>query len=211
MLCTETVSKSTLELLKKLMNEPSLNGFILVGGTALALQLGHRISIDIDLFSVSPFQSDILANDLRINHSFELDFIAKNTLKGEIQGIKVDCIAHQYPWLQQYTILENIRMASIPDIAAMKLNAIAGDGTRVKDFIDIAFLSSKMSLNQMLNSYAAKYNSNPIMPLKAILYYRDLNFNEPVNMANSKRFIWKDIETQLHKMHKFPDKIFNDE
>ena len=211
MLCTETVSKSTLELLKKLMNEPSLNGFILVGGTALALQLGHRISIDIDLFSVSPFQSDILANDLRINHSFELDFIALNTLKGEIQGIKVDCIAHQYPWLHKNTIIENIRMASISDIAAMKLNAIAGDGTRVKDFIDIAFLSSRMSLNQMLNSYAIKYNSNPIMPLKAILYYNDLNFNEPVNMANSKRFIWKDIEKRLYKMQKFPDKIFNDE
>jgi predicted nucleotidyltransferase len=87
MLHKETVEKPTLELLIKLMNDNSLKEFVLVGETALALQLGHRISIDLDLFSISAFDSIDLENYLRINYNFELDFIALNTLKGEIEGI----------------------------------------------------------------------------------------------------------------------------
>jgi hypothetical protein len=208
MLHKETVEKPTLELLIKLMNDNSLKEFVLVGGTALALQLGHRISIDLDLFSISAFDSIDLGNYLRINYNFELDFIALNTLKGEIEGIQLDFITHQYPWVQTQNIIEDIRLASFTDIAAMKLNAISGNGTRVKDFIDIAFLSSEISLNQMLIAYEQKYKSNPLMPLKGLLYYDDINFNEPIKMTGKDSFNWKVIEKRLKQMHKFPDKIF---
>jgi len=190
------------------MNDTALKEFVLVGGTALALQLGHRISVDIDLFSVEPFESIILGDYLRVNYNFELDFIANNTLKGEIDGIQLDLITHQYPWLQKQFIHENIRLASVMDIAAMKLNAISGNGTRLKDFIDIAELSYKISLNQMLAAYEQKYMSNPIMPLKGLLYYEDINFNEPIKMAENNSCNWKAIENRLKLMHKFPDKIF---
>jgi hypothetical protein len=132
----ETVEKPTLELLIKLMNDNSLKEFVLVGGTALALQLGHRISIDLALFSISAFDSIDLGNYLRINYNFELDFIALNTLKGEIEGIQLDFITHQYPWVQTQNIIENIRLASFTDIAAMKLNAISGNGTILSKISD---------------------------------------------------------------------------
>jgi hypothetical protein len=110
--------------------------------------------------------------------------------------------------VQTQNIIENIRLASFTDIAAMKLNAISGNGTRVKDFIDIAFLSSEISLNQMLIAYEQKYKSNPLMPLKGLLYYDGINFNEPIKMTGKDSFNWKVIEKRLKLMHKFPDKIF---
>lgn len=96
MLHTETVARPTLELLKKLENECIMSKFNLAGGTALALYLGHRISVDLDLFSSEPFDNHQLEIFLHDNYGFRTDFMERNTLKGTIEGIKVDCIAHQY-------------------------------------------------------------------------------------------------------------------
>ena len=76
-----------------------------------------------------------------------------------------------------------IRLASLEDICAMKLNAIAGNGTRIKDFIDVAFLSAKFSLQQMLDFYEQKYHANPLMPLKGLVYFADIDKTAPVKMA----------------------------
>jgi hypothetical protein len=189
------------------MGDQQMKDFILVGGTALSLQLGHRISIDIDLFSTDPFNENNLADYLRQKYNFVLDFLSKNTLKGEINGVQVDCIAHQYPWINSFRQDEHIRIAGYDDIAAMKLNAIIGNGTRVKDFIDLAFLSCKIPFNQMLKGYETKYNSNPVIAVKAITYFEDINFNEPIKMTGSG-FEWKKIEKRLKEMQNFPDRIF---
>jgi len=210
MLFLETVEEPTLELLNNIMQDAEFNDFILVGGTALALQLGHRISIDIDLFSVNPFDQDKLADHLRENYNFILDFISSNTLKGEIDRVQFDCISHRYPWLEENIITGNIRMANMIDIAAMKLNAIAGSGTRLKDFVDIAYLSAKFSLNQMLQAYGKKYNSNPVMPLKALVYFDDIMFDQPIKMAGDKSYDWNLIEQRLQMMHKNPDKVLGE-
>lgn len=208
MLHEQTVEKHTLELLKRLMVDPAFQRFILVGGTALALQIGHRKSIDLDLFTNSPFKENQLADHLRGIYKFELDFISANTIKGEIDGVQVDCIAHQYPWLEKQNKYAPIRLAGYTDIAAMKLNAISGNGTRLKDFIDIAFLSSQITLRQMLTAYEQKYNSNPVMPLKAIGYFNDIFFNEPILLTEAKTFKWKPIEKRLREMQKSPNKTF---
>jgi hypothetical protein len=208
MLQKTTVGDSTLELLNKLMADEGLKVFVLVGGTALALQLGHRISIDIDLFSPTSFNETELAEYLRVNYHFELDFISKNTLKGEINGVQLDCIAHQYPWVNSIITGEGLRLASFDDIAAMKLNAIAGNGTRIKDFIDIAYLSSKITLNQMLAGYEMKYKANPIIPIKAMVYFDDVNFDEPIKMANGSKFNWAKIAKRLKNMQDYPDRMF---
>ncbi len=208
MLYKETIEPATLELLIRLMDDQALNEFVLVGGTALALQLGHRISIDLDLFSEISFDQNSLADYLYHAYSFELDFISTNTIKGEINGIQVDCIAHQYPWIENYRGEDHIRMAGFSDIAAMKLNAVAGNGTRLKDFIDIAFLSCKMTFSNMLDSYVTKYKGNPIIPLKAITYFEDLNFNEPIRMTGAKSLDWEKIRKRLHEIQQYPDELF---
>lgn len=208
MLFKSTISDSTLELLIKLMNDEVFKDFVLAGGTSLALQLGHRISVDLDLFSTDAFNENFLSDYLRVEYHFTLDFISKNTLKGEINGIQLDCIAHQYPWIAPLTVEEGIRLASYPDIAAMKLNAISVNGTRLKDFIDIAFLSEKMSFNQMIQGYEKKYQSNSVIPVKSVTYFDDINFNEPIKMLTKTGYNWKIIANRLKSMQCYPDRIF---
>lgn len=207
MLRKETVNKPTLELLKTLMDDELLKDFFLVGGTALALQIGHRISIDLDFFNQSAFDENLLIAELENNYKFQLDYQSKNILKGEIQSIKVDFITHNYPLVKSLVQEEGLRMASPEDIAAMKLNAIAGNGTRLKDFIDIAHLSSTITLSQMVNAYEHKYASrNPSIVIKALEYHQDINFKEVIEMVDNK-YQWKYIEKRLFQMTKFPKKL----
>lgn len=209
MLQKQTVAPETLELLNRLMHDTVLEKFILVRGTSISLQLGHRISVDLDLFTNEAFDEQKLTDYLRSNYHFELDYIEKETVKGEIDGIKIDCIAHKYPWVSDPIETEGVRLAQLADLAAMKLNAIIGNGTRLKDFIDLAYLSKVMSLNSMINAYQLKYNSNGVMALKAMVYFDDINFAEPIRMLPTvKSFDWKKIEKQLLSMIKHPDRIF---
>lgn len=209
MLYTETVAPKTLELLRSLMHDPVFSQFNLVGGTSISLQMGHRVSIDLDLFSNASFNEQKLTEHLRQNYGYELDFIEKETVKGEIDGVKIDCIAHKYPWLKEPIIINGIRLATCNDLAAMKLNAIVGNGTRLKDFIDIAYLSKKMSLNDMISAYQTKYTSNGVMVLKALAYFDDINFKEPINMLDShNKFDWKPIKKHLLLMIKHSNQIF---
>ena len=208
MLHKETIDAATLELLKRLMGDERLQGFVLVGGTSLALQIGHRISVDLDLFIEKEFEADELREYLEQNYRLQTDYLAFATVKGEIEGVQVDCIAHAYPWLKPFVLEEGVRLASLEDICAMKLNAIAGNGTRIKDFVDVAYLSSMFSLEQMLKFYEEKYHANPLMPLKGIVYFADINKNAPVKMANGKPLDWKSIEKRLLAMEKFPQRVF---
>lgn len=209
MLYKETVTPSTLELLRKLMEDPELQDFVLVGGTSLALQIGHRVSVDLDLFSVNSFVETDLNQYLIDRYHFETDFLARSTVKGEIEGVQIDCLSHAYPLVGEINIYENIRLASLHDIAAMKLNAISGNGTRIKDFIDIAYLAEYMSLNEMLASYQSKYKTmNVLIPVKALTYFDEINFAEPIKMLSTKKFNWKKIEKRIYEMLKMPQHVF---
>ncbi|MDR3695816.1 nucleotidyl transferase AbiEii/AbiGii toxin family protein [Mucilaginibacter sp.] len=208
MLRKETVSTSTLELLKDLMQDENLADFFLVGGTALSLQIGHRISIDLDLFSEKPFDENKMLIYLESKKSFRLDYQDRNTLKGQIAETKVDLISHTYPLVKPLVVIEEIRLASLEDIAAMKLNAIIGNGTRLKDFIDVAFLSSYLSLKTMMKAYEDKYTSrNPLLTLKALAYHQDINFYEPIHIIGGN-YIWNAISKRLNEMEKYPEKVF---
>ncbi|MBO6027133.1 MAG: nucleotidyl transferase AbiEii/AbiGii toxin family protein [Bacteroidales bacterium] len=208
MLHKETVNDSTLELLKQLMSDERLKDFILVGGTALSLQMGHRISVDLDLFVDNDFEAEALREYLERNYHLETDYLAFATVKGEIDGVQVDCIAHSYPWIRPFVEEDGIRLASLEDVCAMKLNAIAGNGTRIKDFVDVAYLSSVFSLRQMLAFYEEKYHANPLMPLKGVVFFDDINKEAPVRMTDGKPLNWKKIEKRLLAMEKNPQKLF---
>ena len=91
----------------------------------------------------------------------------------------------------------------------MKLSAIVGNGTRMKDFVDIAYLSTKLSLLEMLDCYTSKYpNSSAIIPMKAVAYFADIDFNERIIMVD-KKFNWSNVEKRIHDMIKQPDIIFD--
>ena len=208
MLHKETVEPRTLELLKRLQDEPLLQTFNLVGGTALALRLGHRKSIDLDLFTREEFDLEELKAMLMENYELKVSYERNQTLKGFIDGVMIDCIRFNYPHLQAPDIVEGVRLESIPDIIAMKLSAIAQNGTRVKDFIDIATLSTRYSLDGMLEFYSLKFpNANVLMPVKALTFFDEIDFNESVVMTSGK-FDWKRIAKRLNEMMRNSKKVF---
>jgi hypothetical protein len=167
----------TLELLQILQADRRFEHFFLVGGTALALQIGHRLSIDLDLFTMASFDTQRLETTLQKEFEFYTDFVAMNTLKGFVNDVKVDFITHAYPLVRKLVTKQKMRLASIHDIAAMKLNAIAHSGNRQKDFYDIYFLLEHLTLKEMLVAYQKKYTtSNPIVALKGLTYFEDIDF-----------------------------------
>jgi hypothetical protein len=180
------IAPETFELIQELQVLPILKSFYLVGGTALALQLGHRNSIDIDLFTIGNFESEEILNALSTLHDVRATSIFKNTLLTQVNGIKVDFISHQYPIIKPTLTEEGITMLSLQDICAMKLHAITNSGQRLKDFIDIYFLLEHFSIHQMLGFYHEKYPlMNEVIPLKAITFFDDLDLNiDPPKLLN---------------------------
>jgi hypothetical protein len=193
------------------MQDPFLSDFLLAGGTSLALQLGHRKSIDLDMFAYQEFDALKLEKHFLENYNFVARRVfEKNTILGYIDGIKVDFVSHLYPLLNQPFIENRIRMYSLQDIACMKLVAISDNGTRLKDFVDIAFLSTKISLNEMLTAYSKKYNRlNYYHALKGLSYFDDIDFDVQIDLINDKPFDWEKIENRIIEMIKFESTIFD--
>jgi len=176
MLQKKAVRSHILKLIRSLQSDTKFKDFHLVGGTALALQIGHRESIDIDLFTTNDFDVNSTLEYLEQEYAFSLQLSAKNTLKGLIDDIFVDLISHKYPIINKLIESEGIRMLSQDDIIAMKVNAIAGNGTRIKDFIDIYFLLKHHSFSDIITYYKKKYSQrNDLHAIKSLCYFGDID------------------------------------
>lgn len=173
MLHTETVNPRLLALLKALMENPVFDGFALAGGTSLALQIGHRESIDIDLFGAQEIEeTSIMAAYSEIGQATKIKR-SPNILICSVSGIKVDLVNYHYSLLHKVLNIDGLRLLSPADIGAMKLNAIAGRGSR-KDFIDLFFLLQIFSLEQLLDFYRQKYrDGSEFLVLKSLTYFDD--------------------------------------
>jgi hypothetical protein len=165
------------------------------------LHFNHRKSIDIDLFSNFDFNASDLLEKIHQDFSYQLLFTASNTLKGHIDNINVDILAHRYKLVAGIETMDGINMVSLPDIIAMKLNAISTSGQRSKDFIDIYSLLKKYSLGKMLEFYQEKYNQQNIsFILKSLIYFDDVDLADwPVLIENPK-LKWGDIKKQIEKV-----------
>lgn len=198
MLHKETVSNDTLELIQKLLSDVALQKFILVGGTALSLQIGHRISIDIDFFSTEAFDQQEMLQHLESNYGFQEQYSHTHTLKGIINGVFVDLLRHDYKYVAEPINIMGIRLASKQDIAAMKVNAITGNGTRVKDFIDIYFLLKEFSFSEIIEFYKTKYNSrNDFHAVKSLTYFEDIDEDAWPKMLLEKTLKLDEIKNTL--------------
>jgi len=207
MLHEETIKPGTLDLINQLMKDQQLNEFYLVGGTALALQIGHRESIDVDLFSVSAFDTGKLAEHLQRNYDARISAQGNNSLKGNIQGVDIDLVTHNYPFVKPIEPIQGIRMVSLEDIAAMKMNAIVNSGQRIKDFIDVHYLLKDMTCEQLLDHYCSKYpNVDANMGRSSLLYHKDIDFKVRVVLTD-KSIRWKDMEKSLIKSVRQYDKL----
>ena len=198
MLHQETVDASVLELLRSLQTKEYLKGFYLTGGTALALYLGHRKSVDIDLFSNFGFDVTRLLENINQDFRFKLLHSSANTLRGSIDSIKTDIIAHRYPYIKEPVLCDNYFILSEEDIIAMKLNAIMTSGQRVKDFIDIYFLLEKYDIADMVKFYKSKYNQEADgLVLKSLIYFDDVDNSDWPILINNPGLKWGGIKKRI--------------
>lgn len=198
MLSYQTVQPDTLELMKTLASQHEMQGMRLVGGTSLALQYGHRQSVDLDFFGKMNVSQDEIFDMLsRLNYDYKVLNQTKLILQLVVNKIKVDIIDYSYAWIDEPVVDNGIVLASPKDVAALKINAIEGRGSK-KDFIDVYLLLQHFSLDEILGFYAAKYpNHSMLMALKSLIYFEDA---EPQIMP--KMFIkttWDEMKIAIVK------------
>ena len=196
MLSYHAVTSHTLELLKRLSSELASTDLRLVGGTALALQYGHRNSVDLDFFGT--LDDDVL-NLHEVLNSIGRYEVIKETAHIRIyilEGVKIDFVDYsQYPWIDAPVMEDGLCLASPRDIAAMKINAIEGRGSR-KDFIDIYFLLQHYSLNEIFGFYQQKYpNYSIFRALKSLSFFADAEAQLMPIMYSS--ISWEEMKQQV--------------
>ena len=191
----KTVDLATIELLKRLQSLDELRGLRLAGGTSLALQYGHRKSIDLDLFGKLEIGSDELIDVLKTVGEVKVIKDSKRIHTYIIDGVKTDIVEYNYPWIDDALMYDGLSLASDKDIAAMKLNAVSGRGTK-KDFIDVFFLLKRMELSAMMELFETKYNDgSTYLVLRSLVYFDDAEEDldpvmfEQCNWENIKIFI----------------------
>jgi len=192
MLQLSTIDTSTLELLKKLMCFDEFKNMRLVGGTALALQIGHRKSIDLYFFGNIDFYNIYSAKTFADFKKVIILKSSKNINILSIDDVKVDFVNYNYPWLQKELSIDGIRLARLEDISAMKLAAITGRGSR-KDFIDIYFLLQKYQLKELIQFYNNKYfDGSEYMVLKSLTYFDDAEKDHGIEMIH--KLSWNKVK-----------------
>ncbi len=196
MLQIQTILPNTLELLKRLSSRPEMEGMRLVGGTSLALQIGHRQSIDLDFFGNPAASQDEILDMLVSFGNYRIRNRTNNILQLIVNNVMVDIVDYsRYPWIDPPLQYGSITLASPKDIAAMKINAIEGRGSK-KDFVDIYFLLHRYSLEELLGFYAQKYPNHSIFrALLSLSYFNDAE--EQAMPMMLKPTIWEDVKTAV--------------
>lgn len=198
MLSFRTINPHTLELLKHLMNDPYLKDCRLVGGTSLALQYGHRSSVDLDLFGDVPDDDQALLDIVEHFGQVQAQKTSKYIKSFVVDSIKVDFVNYsRYPWIDDALEEDGLRLASPKDIAAMKIYAIQNRGSK-KDFIDLYFLLQHFSLESILDFYTQKYpNYSMFRTRMALTYFEDAeNQESPVLF---EKLDWKKVKEAISK------------
>jgi predicted nucleotidyltransferase component of viral defense system len=185
-----------LELLKAISTQPEVKELRLVGGTALALQYGHRQSVDLDFFGRLPEDKDELIDVVRRVGDVTVLNRSKSILQMVVNQVKVDFVDYsRYPWIDEPILGDGFVLASDKDIAAMKINAIMGRGTR-KDFIDLYVLLQHYSLTQIMDFYRQKYPEfSEYRALLSMTYFDDAEMQDmPLMFIKTP---WESMKTSI--------------
>ena len=191
----ETLSKETSAVLNLLKD--SVSEFYLAGGTALALELGHRISIDLDFFSVNDFSTQKIADRLKEKGHLEISSQDEDTLNGLLNGVKISFFKYPYQLLSPTKEYGGVALADERDIAAMKILAISHRGSK-KDFVDLFVLLKIYSLTDLLEFFNKKYkdyNYNTLHILKSLLYFTDADLDPEPMYINA--IAWSEVKKTI--------------
>lgn len=202
----EILARTTGACFRKLNRCEWLKDFYLAGGTAVAVWLGHRESIDLDFFSAQKINTLRLRQKLSSCGAFLLDEESAGTLHGTLDGVKVSFLEYPYPLLQPLADYDGVNIADLQDLACMKLEAIASRGKK-RDFIDVYALSQRgNSLRAMVAWFEQKYSGlqyNLAHLIKSLVFFQDAEHDpmpvmlQPADWAQVKGFFQREARTLL--------------
>jgi len=172
----ETITSKQKEIFKKL---DKFSDFYLVGGTALALQVGHRISVDFDLFSKKDITSKLLDKIKRVFKGLKVEVVRDSSeqLSVIIDNIKLDFVKYPFPLLFKLIKYRGVDIAKIEEIAVMKAYAL-GRRPVLKDYVDLYYIlrEKHVTLEKIIKLSQKKYKSefNPRLFLEQLIYLKDV-------------------------------------
>jgi predicted nucleotidyltransferase component of viral defense system len=201
MLSIQTVKPECLALLKELMNLKELKDFRLAGGTALSLRLGHRVSIDLDLFTNQRFEVTEFITYLKtyFNERIKIGGSNRYGVFTSINGIKVDFLYRYEKFINEEDIFDDLRISSLEDIGAMKIQAAASRVSK-KDYYDLFELLNVYTFAELLDFYSKMYANHDVgSMLKSMTDFSELDQDEePVSLRTVSWDIIKDrISTEI--------------
>jgi len=192
----ESLYPKTKQVLNHLKNRNFLNRFYLAGGTALAIQTGHRKSIDLDFFtSEFPKHSFLLQNLSELKPSTIQE--APGTIDILINDVKVSFLEYKYPLLEDFAEFEGIKLASILDILCMKLTAISSRGSK-KDFYDLYFGLKHLDFPKIWSGFEKKYqevNYQKLHILKSLVYFEDAEAEPEPDLLT--KVSWQEVKDSI--------------
>ncbi len=199
MLYTNTVAPGTLNLLRVLMTIPELADFPLVGGTNLSLRFGHRVSVDLDLFTNAPLDPNEVFSVIvkALPQTIKID-ARRQSIWLTINGVKVDLILHEYPFIHGVQTIESLRLLAFEDIIPMKLEAMATRGFK-KDFWDIAELLNHFTLAQMLHFHQQRYPNSDIGHIVLSATYFEDAEKERADPVGLTGITWKQVKDRMRQ------------
>lgn len=167
MIHSETVTPELLEIAQRLCANPQLNMFRIVGGTAIALHIGHRKSVDIDFFTcekVNKREILLVLRNMFVGTEFH---ITQHSISSEINGVRVELFDEWHtPFLESPVIVDGLRLASLPDLAAFKLDAII-ERREKKDYVDLHVIFQTLGALHVLRQFKSY---NPHISEKSVLF-----------------------------------------
>ncbi|MCX5666948.1 MAG: nucleotidyl transferase AbiEii/AbiGii toxin family protein [Candidatus Omnitrophica bacterium] len=197
----ETLVRGAKDILAALGRSDILRDAYLAGGTAAALQLGHRLSVDFDFFTDREFIPKVFAANLSKLGSFSVDEADKGTVLGVFKGVKFSLFSYKYPLIFPALNYSAVRIADIRDIAAMKIDAIASRGAK-RDFVDLYFIcGAGYTLEEILKFYHKKYgkavSANIIHIQKSLVFFNDAEPERMPKMLKEAR--WQEIKRYFER------------
>ena len=181
---TDVLPEPTRRLLEKFRPEDLPTDTYLGGGTAIALWIGHRQSVDLDWFTPQEFDEKMWQMKWESKFDFSLRRRDWQTLIGETDKVKTALFFYKYPLLEEAYDYHGLKIAGLKDLAAMKIDTVLSRGTK-RDFIDLYFLSKKFGPDKILEYYDRKYGNlkdKELMIRKALIYFNEADGDEMPRM-----------------------------
>ncbi len=194
MLRFDAVPESVRTLLLRLTPCAAMEDFALGGGTSLALRFGHRLSVDLEFFTLLEFSPEALLENLDLAEATVIAR-ASNSLTVDAGGVKLDLLRHAYRLLEPPERIEGIALVSLPDLMAMKLNAIANRGSK-KDFFDLVELLDRESIQRMIGYFSEKYPATDAFTvIRSLAWFGDAEMEpDPVSLTG---LTWENVKAAV--------------